>query len=190
MKKIIKMALCLFNDPQKEIKNDKRFGDLMYQMLKIQEIDNKVWAMVALLKKIAVIRDNGGFSKLIISLKKRNHGQLNEIIKSLETIQEHIERAGRNRKGINRTNRGEEVTTDKVFFGKIFGLPIQTASYWLERQEIMKKEIREDLKDDFVKTVTNWTCINNQAGNFVTCHAGGILKELEKIKIFSEKNNN
>lgn len=183
MKNIVKITRYLCSGPKKKIKTDKRFDNLTCQMLKIQKMDNKVWAMVNLVKKISLLQDDGGFSELIADLNKRNYGQINSLIQSLELIQRHIERAGRNKK-FNSSKKGEEVTACNVFLGDIFGLPSEPASYWLERQELLKKEIRTDLQDDLIRVITNWTCINNQAGNFVIYHTGSILKELEKIQTF------
>lgn len=185
MKNIVKITRCLFSDPKKKIKTDERFDDLKCQMLKVQKMNNKIWAMVSLVKKMSLLQDDGGFSDLITDLKKRNYGQINNLINSLEIIQHHIEKAGRNKK-FNSSKKGEEVTASKVFLGDIFDLPSRPASHWLERQELLKKEIRTDLKNDLVKVVTNWTCINNQAGNFVACHTSTILKEIEKIKTFTK----
>ncbi len=187
MRKFLALISCIFGASPKKIikKNLKTINDFKLDLLKIITIENKVRALVFLFKTISPLQDQKYFQKLIKSLKRKNYGQLNELIESLEIVQTHIDRAGRDKYGLNRTDYGQEVTAESVFLGNVFGLSTKTASFWLERQEVLKKEIREDLSSSNGKKISNWDCVNSQAGNFVNSHAIPLMDELNKIEAYA-----
>ncbi|MDP3685920.1 MAG: hypothetical protein Q8R32_03770, partial [bacterium] len=55
-----------------------------------------------------------GLSDIIAVFEETNHGQHDEVLKLLRTLQQHLDKAGRAPYGMNRTARGETVTADRV----------------------------------------------------------------------------
>ena len=185
--KALAFIRCLFGKSPKKIikKNLKWISELKLDLLKIIAMENnQVRAIIFLFRSISPIQDQGGFNDLIKSLREKNYGQLDELIESLETLQIHINRAGRDKYGMNRTSPGQEVTPENVFLGDVYGLLTKPASFWLERQEVMKKESRPDLEQSERRKITNWDCINSQAGNFVKSHTIPMIEEIEKIEAY------
>ncbi len=165
----------------KKIENEINY--LEKEMLEISKMDNKVEAIIRLFKVISPIQDNGGFSKTICELQKKNFGQLDQIISALEVLQIHFRRAGRSEYGMNRTKVGEEVTSENVFLGNVFGIWTKSASYWLANQKECEKMLRGDVSKDSENPVSTWDIINEyQAGAFVKSHTRGILEQIAILK--------
>lgn len=185
MKRIIARIVSFFSSPQKDLeKIASEIGKLKNQMIEIRNMPNKVEALVKLFQVISPLQDAGGFKQTIFALQQKNYGQLDKIIAALNTLQIHFGNAGRSDFGWNRTQTGEEVTAAKVFLGNIFGIWTKPAAYWLEHEEELKKDEREDLtKEGAEKPVTTWYCINDhQAGNFLERQAEGILQQIKIIQ--------
>lgn len=161
-----------------------RIHNLEKEMKKIDAMENKVEAIVQLFQVISPIQDAGGFSQEIFKLKKHNrNGKLNDQIKALGVLQAHFRNAGRSEFGINRTAQGEEVTTEKVFLGNVFGLWTKTAAYWLSERTNLEKLLRPDVSRDQKNPVTCWWMIHDyQCGGFVKSHTEGILEQIKVLK--------
>lgn len=182
------MTANLFTNPfvssKKIIRNiQTRLLSLEEELKRINAMDNKVESIVCLFKVISPIQDADGFKQEISVLKKRNRrGKLNVKIAALETIQVHIYNAGRSEFGINRTAKGEEVTTEKVFLGNVFGIWTKPAVYWLDNKPELEKELRPDVSRDTENPVSNWYLINSYCDNFVKSHVDGILQQIKVLK--------
>jgi len=177
---IVARFKAYFSNPLNDInKIEEKLSDLKQQMQEIANMPNKVQAIVKLFQVISPIQDAGGFKQTIFSLQEKNYGQLNSIISALEVLQRHFGNAGRSAYGMNRTKVGEEVTAAKVFLGNVFGIWTFTAEYFLQEEDRMKTETREDISKDPAKPVTNWYCINDyQCAGFVGSHVEGILEQV------------
>jgi len=184
MKKVLAFISAFFSNPKNDIKKSvAQIDDLQRELEKINYMPNKVEAIVRLFQVISPIQDTGGFASLISKLQKKNYGQLDQVIEALETLQKHFTNAGRSIYGFNRTKEGEAVTAEKVYLGNVHGVWTKPASYWLEKQEEFKKDIREDLSRDPEKPITTWYCIHDyQAANFVKSHVDGILMQILVIR--------
>lgn len=160
-----------------------KIQNLEKEMREIDAMENKVEAIVKLFQIISPIQDAGGFRWEIFYLKKRNrNGKLNSQIEALEVLQAHFHNAGRSEYGINRTAKGEDVTTEKVFLGNVFGLWTKTAAYWLSEKSRLEKTFRPDVSGR-EKPVSNWYLINDyQCGGFVKSHTDGILEQIKVLK--------
>lgn len=183
MKKLFKAFLNPAKNDLKIIEENLEF--LKKEMEEISKMDNKIEAIVRLFETISPIQDKGGFSQVIFKLREKNYGQLDQIISALDTLQKHIQNAGRDIHGMNRTIAGEAVTSAKVFLGDVFGVWTKSASYWLENQK------RFEIEDSGVmpkagsgrEFISVWYCINDyQAGGFVQSHTKGILEQISIIK--------
>lgn len=184
MKKV-RFFISLFFSSKKTIaKIQPQLQKLEAEIKKIDDMDNKVEAIIRLFQVISQIQDAGGFSQEIINLKKRNrNGKLNTQIKVLEVLQLHFHNAGRNVHGINRTAKGEEVTAEKVFLGNVFGLWTATAAYWLSQKTQLEKILRPDVSENPEKPISEWYLIHDyQCGVFVKTHTDGIMKQIKALK--------
>jgi hypothetical protein len=185
MKKVIRFFVSLCSPSTKKILSRINLQVLaLYARMKaVEEMPNKVDAIVELFKVISPIQDAGGFGETLAKLKKLNRRKDKDVIIALEALQIYFKGAGRNLYGINRTSPGEEVTADKVYLGDAFGLFTKTASYWLENQEKLEKDFRPDVSSDPENPVSNWWIINNyQCEKFVDKHTTGIIANIDCLK--------
>lgn len=175
----------LFFSPKKTIEKIKpQLQNLETEIEKIEAMDNKVEAITKLFQVISPIQDAGGFSQEIFELQKHNRNKKLDVqIEALRILQTHFHRAGRSEYGINRTTKGEEVTTEKVFLGNVFGLWTKTAAYWLSKKPELEQTFRYDVSKDPERPASNWYLINNyQCGTFVKSHTEGILEQIKILK--------
>lgn len=185
MKKV-NLFSSLFFSSKRVIENiQPKIQSLEEEMKKIDAMHNKVEAIVRLFQVISPIQDAGGFSQEIFDLKKHNrNGKLNVQIEALVILQTHFHNAGRSEYGINRTAKGEEITTEKVFLGNVFGLWTKTAAYWLSEKSKLEKTFCPDVSKDPEKPASNWYLINDyQCGGFVKSHTDGILEQIQVLKL-------
>jgi len=165
-------------------KNLYKLEILEAEIRKIEKMENKVESIVRLFQIISPYQDAGGFIQDIINLKKQNQGgKFSSQIRALQILQMHIENAGRDKNGYNRTVKGERVTEEKVFLGDVRrGLSINAAAYWLREKSNLEKNFRSFISEDAKKPVSDWYLINDYlCGSFVKSHCDGIL---EQIRIF------
>lgn len=176
--KLIARCYCIIADPKKDLKSFE-VDSLEKDLRDISEMTNKVAAMVQLFRLVSPMQDENELTGLIKKLENKNYGQLNEVIKALETIQLHIQRAGRDEFGMNRTKKGEVVNSKNVFLGGVYGLNTKPASFWLENREKLEKELYTGSD----KSV--WYFINQHASDFVDSHVNGLLPNLETVRSLS-----
>lgn len=181
--KVLKATFSPVVNDLKKIESD--LNSLEKKMQEISGMNNKVEAIIHLFRVISPIQDKGGFSKTILTLKRKNYGQLDQKISALETLQRHIKNAGREPYGLNRTKHGEEITSAKIFLGDVFGIWTKPASFWLENQKRFETEDsgatpKAGCGREYISV---WYCINDyQAGGFVKSHTDGILEQILVLK--------
>lgn len=147
----------------------------------IDSMQNKVEAIVKLFQVISPLQDENLFAGDLQKLQKLGK-KFQPEIESISTIRTHLERAGRNIYGMNRTKIGEQVTSDKVYLGDVFGLWTNTASFFLQKREMLEKQERLDVSKDPKNPVSSWYLINDyQCGNFIKSHTSGMLAEIKKL---------
>lgn len=161
-----------------------RIQNLEAEIRTIGAMENKVEAIVRLFQIISPLEDEGGFNKEIGALKKRNwRGRFDTQIQALEVLQKHINNAGRDQSGFNRTIKGQDVTPNNVYLGDVFGLWAMSADYWLAERSKLERTFRLDISKNPGKPVSNWYIINDyQCGGFVRSHTEGILQQIEVLK--------
>jgi len=180
----IKRRILTFLFP---VKNDIR--DISAEIIEIKKemeliylMENKVEAIVRLIKYLTEIQDEGGFADIISKLKKKNDGQLNTVISTLSCLQIYFSFKSHVRR-LSTAKFGEEITADNVHFGGINGYKNLPASYWLANQKYLEKEQ--------FGSMSMWNYINNYlAGSFVRSQALGIqsaINELQKAILQSEQ---
>jgi hypothetical protein len=184
MKKVNLFSGLFFSSKRVIESIQPKIQNLEKEMREIDAMDNKVEAIVRLFQVISPIQDAGGFSQEIFDLKKHNrNGKFNAQIEALGVLQAHFHNAGRSEYGINRTAKGEDVTTEKVFLGNVFGLWTKTAAYWLNEKSKLEQTFRPDVSKNPEKPVSNWYLINDyQCGGFIKSHTDGILEQIVLLK--------
>ncbi len=186
MKKVVNFLIRLFSPSTRKIIlsiNPQVF--VLYAQIKgIEEMTNKVEAIVNLFQVISPIQDNAGFEETLVRLKKLNRKNDKDVIAALEALQLHFKNAGRDLCGKNRTIFGMKVTSDRVYLGGVYGLFTNKASYWLKNKEKLEKDFRFEISLDPEYPVTNWWIINDHlCARFVNSHTSGILKNLDILKL-------
>ena len=175
----------LFSNERKIIKSIRPRIDDLEAKIKAVKVKNEkresVEALIELFKVISPIQDAGGFNKEIEYLEK--YGKNQKVLVALVALRTHFHKAGRDRYGMNRTEVDEEVTSEKIFLGNIFGLWTRRASYFLaEKKELEASFCFEASTQD--KPVSYWEIINDyQCGKFVKSHTDGILKQIAVLKV-------
>ena len=175
----------LFSNERKIIKSiSPRIEDFEAKIKAVKAKNEKkesVEALIDLFKVISPIQDAGGFDKEIEYLRK--YGKNQDILAALVALRTHFYKAGRDLYGMNRTEVDEEITSEKIFLGNIFGLWTRRASYFLsEKKELEKTFCSEASTPD--KPVSYWEIINDyQCGKFVKSHTDGILKQIAVLKV-------
>ena len=176
----------LFSNERKIIKSIRpRIDELEAKIEAVKAKNEKkesVEAIIELFKIISPIQDAGGFNKEIEYLEE--HGKNKEVLVALVSLRAHFYKAGRDLYGINRTEVDEEVTSEKIFLGNIFGLWTRRASYFLAEKKELKRSFRPDISVDQKNPVSDWDLINDfQCAPFVKSHTEGILKQIAILKV-------
>jgi hypothetical protein len=185
MKKIKAFFSALFSSPKNCLKQyEVQLNSLKSEIEKIRTMPNKVEAIVKLFQVVSPIQDAQIFPELIKKLQKKNYGQIDLLVESTKTLLKHLDNAGRELYGFNRTKKGEAVTSENVYLGDVYGIWTKNAAYWLSHQIELENDPRPDLtKKDAKKEVTTWYCINDyQAGDFVEKSTKHILAQIKEIQ--------
>lgn len=183
MKKV-NVVLGFFFKSKKVVANLKpKLKKLEKEVNAIDTMDNKVEAIVRLFQVLSPLHDEDGFNQEITLLSKYASRKMRKQINALQILQMHVRHAGRCEFGMNRTQKGETVTPDKVYLGNLYGLWTKTADYWLSEKNRLENELRPDLSRNPERPVSTWYLINDcQCGTFVKSHTEGILEQLKILK--------
>jgi hypothetical protein len=93
--------------------------------------------LVAFFQDVSKIQDEGYFQT------GDTDEYFPEAFKELSKINNAIRRAGREEYGMNRTIAGENVTSDKIFVGNIYGIWTNPVSEVIKRGDVMHYEMRK-----------------------------------------------
>lgn len=167
----------------------KKVKEIIVQLEeKLQEIksmDNYILAIVELFNLSSPLQDSNLVWETISFLqeKKRREKKYKKEIEILVNFYSFLHRTGRCYYGMNRTKPGEPVSPDQVWLGDIFGLFTKPASYWLSKEDSLRKNYRPDVSKDQDSPVTNWYLINNyQCETFVKTNIESALNSIKKLK--------
>lgn len=180
MEKICRFIFCIFSNWRKCCIGKKKViskfqSDLRGALL----TPNRVQALVKIFQIIYPFQTQ---QKLIEveKLKKRNYGQIDGLIISLETLYKTIDEIWRN--PINQTIFGKVPDQYSIYISKnLMGFSKLPASYFLKHEERLKKEIVSTTELE-LGIKNQWEMINKHADKYVCLFANQILKELETIK--------
>ncbi len=166
-------------------KMQSKLEDLENMLLSVEKIDNKIWAIINLFQVISQLQDEGGFDQEVEILNNHKSRKTEEHLIALQNLQKHIQAAGRDLYGMNRTQKGERVFADKVFLGGIFGVWTDTAKYFLDNREKLENDFPENVSKNLEKPISTWGIIHDyQCGNFVKEHINGLKRQIAVLKKF------
>lgn len=106
----------------------------------------------------------------INDLKERNNaGKDDAVLKKLIVIQVHLIQSGFNKRGINQTRPGENVTDHTVFLGgNGYDIAVQSVNFW--------KNLGKSANGLHVHKI-----VSGQAKNFINEHVIPIIKTIEEM---------
>lgn len=179
------LSELFFSHKRFMVKMQPKLDYLESQLLSVEKIDNKIWAIINLFQAISQLQDEGGFTEELEILNNHRSGKTGEHIIALQNIQYHIQAAGRDLYGMNRTQKGETVLADKVFLGNIFGIWTNTAKHFLDNRKKFEEDFSTDIGKNLEKPISTWEIIHDyQCGNFVKEHINGLKRQIAVLKKF------
>lgn len=174
------MKLFSSSNPLEKVQPE--LSKLEKAIIEVANTSNKVEAIVKLFQVISPLHDENPFTDITLKLGKKKEKYAKQL-EALAILQLHFTRAGRSPYGINRTEKGETVTSEKIYLGNVFGLWTKTASYWLNERPNLEKAFRPDVSKNPNNPLSNWDLINDyQCGNFIKSHVDGILEQIAVLK--------
>ncbi len=165
-----------------------QLNKLEVEIRKVQEMNNKVEAIVQLFKMIAPIHDTDYFASEIAELSKRkNKDNEVEVLKELRTC---LQCTGRSNYGINRTQKGEAVTADKIYLGNLlFQIQPHPAAYWLSYRDQLERITCSAWSDLYAEKASVWQVVHNhECCILVNMQVFNILKYIALLKGDSAEN--
>lgn len=182
MEKIFKFVFCIFSNWRKCLAGKR--GIILKFQAEIRGVlltPNRLQALVKLFQIIFPFQTQRRFGE-IKDLKKRNYGQIDELVASLEALQKVIDEIWKN--PINQTISGKTPDQHSIYISKgLMGFSRLPVSYFLKHEERLKKEIVPAAEKDLELGVENqWQAINKHADELVRLFADQLLKELGVVK--------
>lgn len=186
MKKVIAFLRSSVSNSRNDLeKVEIELRDLRRRVVYINANPNKVKAMVELIKVLSSLEEKNTFNGVIASLKKKNYGQLEEVLDAFQELESHLRDARRGKFGHNRAEADMRVSADNIYLGGVLGLEMQTASYWLKNRRAEDKIYKTNIGIPGNQSVSNWWLVNNHlAGNYVKSSMEGIVKNVDIINRF------
>ncbi|NCD00748.1 hypothetical protein EOL94_01540 [bacterium] len=164
----------------------KAIFNLENELEEIKSMKNQILGIVKLFNLTSSLQDSNLVGETISFLKERKRRERTyfEVVEILENFHSFLSKTGRSEHGFNRTKTGEVVTPEKVWLGDIFGLFTKPASYWLAKEESLRKSYRPDVSKNPELPVTDWYLINNyQCETFVKTNVESALNSIKKLKV-------
>ena len=159
-----------------------KMESLERELLKLQEMENKIEALVKLFNIISRLEDHGSFFEEIFKLKRIETITPLKSITNLELLQQQLSELGRSNTQVNQTKFGQEVSAENVLVLDVDGKTTKKASYFLNREEILKKNFRPDLINFPANPQTEWEIISEKCERFINYHCNEILKTIGSLK--------
>lgn len=166
-------------------KSKERICNLELNIKRIEQIDNKILAIVELFKFISPIQDQGGFTDTISNLDCLSDESFTGPLEAFKALNWHINNCGRDIYDKNRTKKDEEVTANKIYLGNFCGISECTADYLLKNEEELRLKTHKFFRDNLGNPGSTWYLINDrQCGQMIANEVKGILKNIQVIKKF------
>lgn len=179
------LSELFFSHKRFMVKMQPKLEYLESMLLSVEKIDNKIWAIINLFQVISQLQDEGGFDQEVEILNNHKSRKTEEHLIALQNLQKHIQAAGRDLYGMNRTQKGETVLADKVFLGNIFGIWTNTAKHFLDNREKLENDFPENVSKNLEKPISTWEIIHDyQSKNFAKEHINGLKRQIAVLKKF------
>lgn len=120
-------------------------------------------------------------------LKDLNHSAYAHLLVPLETLIQHLDNAGRNQYGWNRTNVGELATEDNVFLGGIWGYWTFTVRKWKSWKNEPKGTHGWADSQAYFKTRNGYDVMCDTAQEFITSHTQPMVKLIDELTVGTSK---
>ncbi len=175
----------LFRTPIWQLLSDprKKLNEIMLELFKLRRnlatlgrapqhpLAEPLYELVHLLDVVSRWHDRG-LQAEIAPFSAVNYGQWDEVIRILCQLEEHFRRAGRDPYGMNRTDKGERVTAEKVFLGNVHGLFTHSVPFWVARRNV---------HPDF-PNANAYDMVCAQSRRFMTSHTGPMIKLIDELE--------
>ncbi|MEM4702913.1 MAG: hypothetical protein QXP53_00275 [Candidatus Pacearchaeota archaeon] len=172
--------MSLFYSPQKDLKKIMPLLEPFEQLADIKEnlnsyqftAEKALDCLVKFFQATSPVYDN---IRKIRDAKEKIEKKKGEkdLAESIKILYAHLENSGRNRYGMNRTNPGQPVTYDNVYFGGRDGLNIHPVRKWIE---ILQKKEDNELNKGIYRGVSA----------YLNSHLGPLIEVTEKLKSYSK----
>lgn len=173
--------LQLFVDPRKKLRV------IMPELRQLREYlketasqSEPLYRLVEFFDRISPWHDRG-LEDVISPFRQVNYGQHDHVIVQLIKLEGHFVNAGRDQSGMNRTERGERVSADKVYLGGIFGLFTHPVPFWVTRRG-EPKGAHPDYPD-----MNGYDLIAWHATRFMGSHIGPMVQLIDELERLSKR---
>lgn len=123
-----------------------------------------------------------GLGDIIAAFEGVNYGQFGNLLVELRMLQTHFEQAGRNLYGMNRTERGERVTVEKVFLGNIYGLFKRPIPHWQEASARVPDKRFHWRASAATNGMSDHDVVARQARQFMGSHVQPMIEYIVRIE--------
>lgn len=124
------------------------------------------------------------FDQLLESLNECPDRRFDRFIPVFSELLLHLNNAGRNKYGWNRTESGETVTADNVWLGGVWGLFTHPVSYWVGQKDSPKGGWGHYDPDGYFAKRNAYDVLCDKANEFMASHTRQIaflIDELERL---------
>ena len=173
--------LQLLADPRKKLR------EIMPELRQLREFlkgaasqPEPLHRLVEFFGRISPWHDRG-LEDVISPFRLVNYGQYDHVIVELIKLEVHFVNAGRDQFGMNRTERGERVTADKVYVGGVFGLFTHAVPFWVARCG-EPKGAHPDYPDMNGYDLVAW-----HANRFMRSHGGLMIQLIAELEAVCEE---
>lgn len=179
MLQIRKRVKAMFARPERKLTEIMpELRELRQALRSAYRADDALFILVKFFNIISMWHDRG-IKDIIDAFKEVDYGQYGEIIESLETLQKHFVRAGRDKFGYNRTEPNQTVTDENVFLGDRCGLSTKPISFW--------KKHKGDKKGGWgypgMEHLNAYDVVSDQARNFLNSHVAPMIEIINKLEV-------
>lgn len=183
MKKVSAFLRSSISSSKNDLKRvEIELRELRKRVIYINGNPVKVRAMVEVVKYLSRLEDKNVFDGTIVSLEKKNYGQLDDVLIAFYELKSYLGSARRGRFGHNRAKPGERVSASNVYLGGVSGLDMKPASYWLKNRKELETVFKKNVGTAGNQPVSKWWLVNNSlADDYVKKTVNGIKKNIDII---------
>lgn len=181
----IRLSRSITNRPARSVKvllPDMR--QLSQSLTKIKRAGYSLYSFVDFFTCMSIWHDRvDELERIIYRLEEADYGQHGELIALLKLLILHFRNGGRSEFGINRTKRGEQVTTENVYVGGIYGLMTYKVKDWMALDWIHEVgHFRRTPWERELGEYSDHQVMCMWAKMFMDSHIGPVIESIRKIE--------